>query len=224
MLVLPGQVVLSVDALPAQITLGPGLIQTQDGLVSVYAGILHTNKTGEYWVDSNRKRHVPALGEPVIGIITAKTSDYYKVDIGTAMEAHLSTLAFEGATKRNKPNLSIGALVYGRLTLANRDMEPEMECVHGVTAKADGFGELKEGFMVTCSIGLCRRLLDPKDAILRVIGDVVAYEVAVGMNGRVWVNSATSTTTIGIVRVIKDSETVWDEKAVKKMAKKVLKS
>ena len=66
-------------------------------------------------------------------------------------------LAFEGATKRNRPNLAIGALVYARVMLAVRDMEPELECVNPSTGKADGFGLLTGGFVVQCSIGMSRR-------------------------------------------------------------------
>jgi len=52
-------------------------------------------------------QYVPSLNEHVIGKILAKTQDYFRVDIGSAHSALLSTLAFEGATKRNKPNLEV---------------------------------------------------------------------------------------------------------------------
>ena len=71
--------------------------------------------------------------------------------------AQLDALAFEGATKRSKPNLKIGTLVYARVVSALRDMEPELECVDGATGKAEGFGELKAGLVVDCSLQLCRR-------------------------------------------------------------------
>lgn len=35
----------------------------------------------------------------------------YRVDIGSAHPATLDALAFEGATKRNKPNLKVGGVV-----------------------------------------------------------------------------------------------------------------
>jgi exosome complex component RRP40 len=41
----------------------------------------------------------------------------------------LHALAFEGATRRNHPKVQVGDLVYGRLVVANPDMEPEMSCV-----------------------------------------------------------------------------------------------
>jgi exosome complex component RRP40 len=36
-------------------------------------------------------------------------------------------------------------------------MEPELECFDAQTRKAEGFGELKGGFMVRCSLAMCRR-------------------------------------------------------------------
>jgi len=36
-------------------------------------------------------------------------------------------------------------------------MEPELECISATTGKANGFGELKDGFLIKCSLGLCRR-------------------------------------------------------------------
>lgn len=50
-----------------------------------------------------------------------------------------------------------GTLVYARVTLANKDMEPELDCVNPTTGKADGFGELKDGFVIKSSLGLARR-------------------------------------------------------------------
>lgn len=43
----------------------------------------------------------------MIGIITQKLGEGFRVDIGSAHHASLDGLAFEGATKRNKPNLKV---------------------------------------------------------------------------------------------------------------------
>ena len=45
--------------------------------------------------------------ERVIGIVTNRGSDSYKVDIGGAIPASLPSLSFEGATKKNKPNIQV---------------------------------------------------------------------------------------------------------------------
>lgn len=79
------------------------------------------------------------------------------MDIGGAHQASLDALAFEGATKRNKPNLKVGSLVYARVSLAHKDMEPELECFDAQTRKSEGYGELKGGFMIRCSLKMCRK-------------------------------------------------------------------
>ncbi|KAF9911333.1 exosome non-catalytic core subunit rrp40, partial [Lobosporangium transversale] len=147
-----------------------------------------------------------AAGESVIGVVVGKTVEHYKVDIGTAQPALLGVLAFEGATKRNKPDIKIGALIYCRVSLANKDMEAELECFNPSTGKADGYGELKSGFLIKVSLGLARRLLDPKTLILRLLGQHIPFETAIGMNGKVWIHSAEPKHTILICNAIKNSE------------------
>ena len=41
----------------------------------------------------------------------------------------LPQLSFEGATKRNRPNLKSGDVVYARVAAASRDMDPILTCV-----------------------------------------------------------------------------------------------
>ena len=50
---------------------------------------------------------MPATGELVVGVIIARHAEGYRVDIGAAQMATLDALAFEGATKRSKPNLKV---------------------------------------------------------------------------------------------------------------------
>jgi exosome complex component RRP40 len=50
---------------------------------------------------------VPATQEFVVGVVTARLGEAYRVDIGSAHPATLDFLAFEGASKRNRPNLKV---------------------------------------------------------------------------------------------------------------------
>jgi len=52
-------------------------------------------------------QYIPARGDNVIGVVTAKGGDIFRVDIGTSEPASLSYLAFEGATKRNRPDVKV---------------------------------------------------------------------------------------------------------------------
>ena len=53
----------------------------------------------------------------------------FVVDINGPFPALLPLLSFEGATKRNRPNLKAGDVVYARVAAASRDMEPVLTCV-----------------------------------------------------------------------------------------------
>ena len=57
-------------------------------------------------------QYIPVKEERVIGIVTNRGSDSYKVDIGGAMPASLPSLSFEGATKKNKPNIQVQIISY----------------------------------------------------------------------------------------------------------------
>lgn len=43
----------------------------------------------------------------MLGTIIARHAEGYRVDIGSSQMAQLDALAFEGATKRSKPNLKV---------------------------------------------------------------------------------------------------------------------
>ncbi|KAF7365106.1 Exosome complex component rrp40 [Mycena venus] len=208
--VLPGQ---HVPAQHVNLKLGPGLLQstgsssgdasTAPSIIATRAGTLnHSANRSKWWVENNSRRYVPAAQESVIGVIIQKAGEGFRVDIGSAQPASLDGLAFEGATKRNKPNLKIGTLVYARVSLAHKDMEPELECFDAQTRKAEGFGDLKGGFLVRCSLAMCRQLLDSKHFLLPLLGARFPLEVAVGVNGRVWVTAKDVREIIGIARCI----------------------
>ncbi|KIY64169.1 hypothetical protein CYLTODRAFT_425453 [Cylindrobasidium torrendii FP15055 ss-10] len=203
-------VVIPGEPVPAQhvnLKLGPGLIQTTGGVQSTRAGTLnHSANNARWWVESNSRRYVPAPQESVIGIISQKAGEGFRVDIGGAHYASLDGLAFEGASKRNKPNLKVGSLVYARISLAHKDMEPELECFDAQTRKAEGFGDLKGGFLTRCSLSMCRRLLDPSHFLLPLLGSKIPLEVAVGVNGRVWISTKEPKHTIAICRAIEAAD------------------
>ncbi|KAF8967132.1 hypothetical protein BDZ97DRAFT_1903534 [Flammula alnicola] len=210
--VLPG------DHIPAQhvnLKLGPGLLQvssvtsegTDSTVIATRAGELnYSSNRSKWWIESNSRRYVPAPQESVIGVVTQKVGEGYRIDIGSAHPASLDGLAFEGATKRNKPNLKVGCLVYARVSLAQKDMEPELECFDAQTRKSEGFGELKGGFMARCSLKMCRDLLDPKHFLLPLLGGRFPLEAAVGLNGRVWVNAKEVKQVIALVRCIEAAD------------------
>ncbi|KAI0769042.1 exosome complex exonuclease RRP40 [Trametes elegans] len=221
-LVLPGE---QVPAQHVNLKLGPGLLQLSTGngqpvVISTRAGeVMRTAKGNRWWIEGNSRRYVPAPQESVIGVVISRSGENWRVDIGSAHMASLDGLAFEGATKRNRPNLKVGSLLYARVSLAHKDMEPELECFDAQTRKAEGFGELKGGFLVQCSLKMCRLLLDPTHFLFPLLGARFPLETAVGINGRVWIKCNEPKQTIAVVRCIEAVDPDgggMDEPAVKK--------
>lgn len=109
-------------------------------------------------------------------------------------------------------------------------MDPELECVSSTTGKSEGLGPLTGGMLFDISLGMARRLMLPKPAeqgklvILEEIGaGGVAFEIAVGRNGKFWVDSKSVKSTIAIGRAVQDT----DAKALtaeeqRKLAKKIV--
>lgn len=143
----------------------------------------------------------------------------------SSVQATLPHLAFPNATKKTRPVLHPGATVYARVSLANKHMDPELECFDAETGKSAGFGELKAGMVYSVSLGLARRLLgDGKKMaqvakragesweggsgaeVLEELAKTIAFECAVGRNGKVWVDSADVATTLLVGRCIVGSE------------------
>jgi len=85
-------------------------------------GVLRKGANGKLWVDNVQKRFQPGVDDLVVGTVVEAHAESYRVDIGTSQPALLPALAFEGATKRNKPNLPLGALVYARVVVCNKDV------------------------------------------------------------------------------------------------------
>ncbi|EGG13576.1 Putative nuclease [Cavenderia fasciculata] len=207
--VVPGDAIGQIDDLKVRI--GPGLLQNKDQVVASKAGVLRFSKFHKfYWIENEQKRYVPQAEDMVIGIILEKHPESFKVDIGSSSPAMLSAYSFEGATKSNKPLLSIGNLVYCRVLVANKDMEPELVCV-SIRNKAEGFGQLIGGYMFNCSLGLSHYLLSEDCSILKIVGTHIPYEIAVGVNGRVWVNSASNQNTIITTNTILNSQYMPDD-------------
>lgn len=192
-------------------------------VVVTHAGrLVHRKSSNTYMVVSNYKRYIPNRQDRVIGIVEERMGDYYRCNIFGPHSALLPTLAFEGATKRNKPNLSTGSTVYCRVVSAPRDIDPELSCKvggGGTGTTSDGgasrkdwltgectYGELKGGTLIKISIGLARELIHPKNVVLEVLGKSLSFETAVGVNGVLWVNSPHPEHTILICNAIKNSE------------------
>lgn len=205
----PGDVVLDLSTMTNQtIKLGSGLRQDGDAISAIKAGVLRFAKPNKYWVESSQKRYVPCAGDTVLGIVVDSRSDNFLVDIKGPTLAFLPVLAFEGGTRRNIPKFEVGTLLYVRVVKANVGMNPELSCMDA-SGKAAEFGRLKDGYMFESSTGLSRMLLSsPTCPVLEAFGKNLSFEIAVGLNGRVWVNAESPANLILVANAIMKSESL----------------
>lgn len=177
-------------------------------------------------------QYIPVVNDLVIATIHHSAVDvYYAAITDHTAFASLPQLSFEGASKKTRPQLVSGSLVYARITLANKHMDPELECMSSSTGKSEGLGPLTGGMLFDISVGMARRLMMPRPAeqgrviVLEEIGGAgVAFEIAVGRNGKVWVNSKKVKATLAVGSAIQET----DEKGLgvdeqKKLVRRLLK-
>lgn len=111
-------------------------------------------------------------------------------------------------------------------------MEPELVCYNPSTGKSDGMGELKGGTVFNVSLGMCRRLLmnrqkeDGGVVVLEEIAAKIAFEVAVGRNGIIWVKSGTVKETFIVRNTLQETDAgslniPEQEKLVKRMLRQI---
>lgn len=138
-----------------------------------------------------------------------------RVDIGANELATLSLLAFEGATKRNRPDVNVGDVVFARIIAPARDVEAELVCVTSAL-KRDGMGVLHAADthfaqVIQVPVHACRKLLSPESRLLTVLGKNYRFEIAVGMNGRIWLSAKTPENVIFVSNTISRSADSSDE-------------
>ncbi|KAK5998803.1 Exosome complex component RRP40 [Cladobotryum mycophilum] len=214
--------------------LGPGLrhVPPSDLLPTLAGQLVADRQKNTIRVETSTGRYMPRVGELVIGTVQRSAAEVYYVTLSDyTAPAILPQLSFESATKKTRPILAPGALVYARVTLANKHMDTELECVSSSTGKSDGLGPLAGGMMFSISLGMARLLMMPKRAqegkliVLDELANAgLQFETATGRNGRIWVDSDNTKTIITAGRAIQQT----DEKSLspeeqKKLVRRLIK-
>ncbi|KAL6713642.1 exosome non-catalytic core subunit rrp40 [Lecanora helva] len=220
-IVLPGDTISS-DVLPTSssssqsLRLGPGLrLVPPSTITSAVAGSLRVDqKKNAIWVENNGGRYIPQPNDLIIATVHHSSTDVYHCSITPHTQfAQLPQLAFEGATKKTRPQLNSGSLIYARVLSASKHLDPEIVCYNPSTGKSEGMGELKGGMVFDVSLGMARRLLLAKQredggiAVLEEIAEKLAFEIAVGRNGKVWVKSAGVKETLLVGKAMQETDT-----------------
>jgi exosome complex component RRP40 len=200
------------------ITLGPGLRHIPPSTILATApGTLAVDpRKSALWLEnspSSSARYQPSIGDLIVAQIHhSGAGDVFYCSV-TPHTPHviLGQLSFEGASKKTRPKLESGDLVYARVRSCGRDDECEIECFNSNTGKAEGMGPLKGGMAFDVTSAFARRLMMGKKEksglmILETIGEKTRFEVAVGRNGRVWVDSGSIQDTLKIGKCLTDAD------------------
>eukprot|EP00756_Hemistasia_phaeocysticola_P002523 Hpha_TRINITY_DN11725_c0_g1::TRINITY_DN11725_c0_g1_i1::g.31937::m.31937/K03681/RRP40, EXOSC3; exosome complex component RRP40 len=210
--VMPGDEVVSVEP-EERITIGRGLRQDRGVIVATVAG-QYVKWGGKHMVLADERAYMPRKEDVVVGIVlrNAGFAGGYLVDIGAGTPARLDSLAFDGASKRNRPDINPGGVVYCRVERAERDIDVQLSCCSLLPNKKDWmtgealFGEQHGGTLLRLRPSFCRRLLTPADTILSAIGERVAFECTRGVNGMVWIKSEDAPLTLRVASVLQHLE------------------
>lgn len=85
--------------------------------------------------------------------------------------------------------MQVGAVVYAYVKTCCDFMEPEVICMNPTTFKSDGYGELDGGCLIRLPILRAKSFLNPSHSLLKYLGSKTPFELAVGLNGCVWIKS-----------------------------------
>jgi len=125
----PGDdVTANVTGLTQSIRIGGGLVQSGSKVVASTVGTLNYKAPSFYWTENTGKRYFPHVGDQVLGLVEGTGGDFYSLNVFSGSNVINNRLAFDGATKRNKPELKRGDVVYARVSAANPDSEAELSC------------------------------------------------------------------------------------------------
>jgi exosome complex component RRP40 len=144
--------------------------------------------------------YLPERNQFVIGVIKSRGGDSFTVDINAPMDGILGGLEFDGATKRNKPNLTSGDIVYTRIADYSKFIGAKLSCLNAGYSAKSVLGELKGG---VCVYGLRgkEQILEQK---LEILSKFCQFEVALGKNDILWFSCANPNTEMVLFNIFNE--------------------
>jgi exosome complex component RRP40 len=212
------------------LTLGPGLRHIPPSTIAAsIAGALATDpKKNAAWIEYNSGRYQPSVGDLVIATVTHSAAENFQCCITpNTPTAALPHLAFEGASRKTRPQLPPNSIVYARIVNAGKESSAELTCVDASTGKSEGLGPLKGGMVFKISLGMARRLLSGKKGavtVLEGLSEKMGFEVAIGRNGVLWVDGGSVKNTLAVGRAVQEADDeALGEKGQRKLVERILK-
>lgn len=139
------------------------------------------------------KLYSPKEEDVLIGTITAKTHEQYRLDINTSHDALLNSIDFEGATKKTKPNLQVGDVLFAKVYHTNKFDNTILTCKSDDNSKTWSSGESLFGQLINGNVYYFPRIwawkLINNNTTIERLKDYIDFEICIGMNGRLWINS-----------------------------------
>lgn len=186
-------------------------------LISKKCGILLCDKNGKVVENTSEevfrslgKYYSPKEEDVVLGVIVQKSSEFVKVDINSYSYAILNTKDFEGATKKLKPIINLGDVIFARISKVNKFDAPVLSCVSeyaGNKSWASGesfFGILNGGNIYDFPKIYAWDFYKENFALERLY-DVANFEIVFGMNGKMWIKSESSENISNIYEILMKS-------------------
>jgi exosome complex component RRP40 len=214
-----------------------------------YNDIQNTLTTATHRIDHH---YIPCMDDLILCTIIDRLTDYYICDIHTYVRGYLPVTAFNGATKRHKPQCHTGDILYCRVKdiQMNSTSYIELTCVD-TTVSYDWMsaecilGKLQNGYIIgkenELSVSYTRQLYyassnssddtitnsttvttqkqknrttSRSSNILEWLGERVGYEICIGMNGMIWLDTSSPTHTIILANLL--IRTQWMSKKQQK--------
>ncbi|KAL5969836.1 Exosome complex component RRP40, partial [Taenia solium] len=156
------------------------------------------------------------VGDRVLGVVKKKAGEIFYLDIGCPALASLNVLAFEGASKKNRPDIRLRDVIYAAILQADPDLEIELTCMDeagkaarmGILGRHEpgsvgNAGGMNGGVMISCSLELARRLTDTTNfPLVEKLGERFPFEICVGCNGRIWLTARSPRETMLLANAI----------------------
>ncbi|KAL7065649.1 hypothetical protein ACR3K2_39070 [Cryptosporidium serpentis] len=131
--------------------------------------------------------YIPNKGDIIVGTVLNKIGDLYKISINAPYNAILHNMAFEGATKRNKPNIDIGNHICARISYSDISSgEIELTCTtpeekRTWTSNENYLGLLGNKNIINISNNNIRKTLDNKNIQYKCIKDGIIMNIPISL-------------------------------------------
>ena len=153
--------------------LGFGVRQGPSCALATVPGRPSPRDSGQLSIDSLCRHYFVRPGDQVVGVVEDRGADFFRVNIFSGSPALLGRTSFDGASKRNRPDLKRGDVVYCKVSLAEPGMDVGKDPAdrsqlssHRFRAHLRVLGRRAEGLDLGGGGASCRPLSRPKAVLV----------------------------------------------------------